>query len=402
MNIKPLKVSDLNKYIKRVLNTDPILNNIYVQGEVSNLKQHFSGNLYFSLKDENSKLNCVMFSSDSQNLKVKIKNGDNLILKGNISVYDRDGAYQLYVKDITVKGLGQLHIAFEELKNKLETQGLFDKSIKKSLPFIPNKIGVVTSATGAAVRDIITVIKRRYPKMDILIYPVLVQGKTAHQEICRALRYLDAREDVDIIITGRGGGSIEELWTFNEEDTAREIHHLSTPVISAVGHETDFTIADFVSDYRAPTPSAAGEIAVPEYFELSYKLDDLCNLMIHNINKKLEKKKYELKFFSSKLKMSNPDKKIEQYSTKVNDCMKRILTKINHKKEMEFLALEKERVKLHSYSPLAVLERGYSIVKNNAGEYIDTARELSDGEIITVRMKDGEVKAKVIDKEYVE
>lgn len=395
MNIKPLKVSDLNKYIKRLLNTDPILYSIVVEGEVSNFKSHYSGNLYFTLKDEKSKLKCVMFSSEAEMLDITIKDGDNLIVKGNISVYERDGIFQLYVKEVKTKGLGQLHIAFETLKKNLEKEGLFDKETKKEIPFIPNKIGVVTSATGAAVKDIITVIKRRFTKMDILIYPVLVQGKTAHMDICKALKYLDSREDVDVIITGRGGGSIEELWAFNEEETARTIHSLKTPIISAVGHETDFTIADFVSDYRAPTPSAAGEIVVPEYYELNYKLDDIFNTIKYLFEKKLEKNRYEINFLSDKLRLNNTINNIKYNKDKIDEYMKRILDNMKHIQERKLNYLEQEGIRLHSFSPLAVMERGYSIIKNEDGDCVNTISRLGIDDKLYIYMKDGNVEAKV-------
>ncbi len=241
MEFRALTVSELNNYLKRVLINDPILNSISVEGEISNLKQHKNGHLYFSLKDEKSKVNCVMFNSEVGKIKFNIENGLNVIVSGYVSLYERDGIYQLYVRNIKPVGLGELYLAFEQLKKKLQNEGLFDKEKKKRLPYIPKKVGVVTSPSGAAVRDIIKVMRRRLPSVDIIIYPVLVQGVRAADEISSAIKFFNQMDDIDVIIVGRGGGSIEELWAFNEEIVAKAIYESKIPVVSAVGHETDFT-----------------------------------------------------------------------------------------------------------------------------------------------------------------
>ena len=264
MDMKALKVSQVNNYIKRVFTSDMILSNLSVEGEISNFKHHYSGHMYFSLKDEKSKIKCIMFKSDNESLKVQLENGSKVIATGYVSVYEKEGDYQFYIRHVKESGVGNLYKMFEDLKKKLELEGLFNESKKKPIPFMPRKIGVVTSSSGAAIKDIINVIQRRFPPTDILIYPTLVQGNQAAKEICQGLTYFDNREDIDLIITGRGGGAMEELFAFNDEEVARTIHGLKKPIISAVGHETDFTIADFVADLRAPTPSAAAELAVPE------------------------------------------------------------------------------------------------------------------------------------------
>lgn len=262
MHIKTLTVSQLNRYVKNTLDADFILNNASVKGEISNLKIHSSGHIYFSLKDGGSKINCVMFKSYAYKLKFVPENGMDIVVEGNVSVYEKEGSYQLYCKAMKREGIGDLYIAFEELKEKLKKEGLFDDAHKKEIPRFPKKVGVITSPTGAALRDIINVTKRRNKGIELLIYPALVQGIDASKTIIEGIKILNKVEDVDIIILARGGGSIEELWAFNNEELAYEIYSSKKPIITGVGHETDFTIVDFVSDRRAPTPSAAAEIAV--------------------------------------------------------------------------------------------------------------------------------------------
>ena len=262
MHIKTLTVSQLNRYIKNTLDADFILNYASVKGEISNLKIHSSGHIYFSLKDEGSKINCVMFKSYAYKLNFDLENGMDIIAHGNISVYEKEGSYQLYVKEMKREGIGELYIAFEKLKEKLKNEGLFDESNKKEIPRFCKKIGIITSPTGAALRDIINVTKRRNKGIELLIYPALVQGIDASKTLIAGIKALNKIEDLDIIILARGGGSIEELWAFNNEDLAYEVYNSKKPIITGVGHETDFTIVDFVSDKRAPTPSAAAEIAV--------------------------------------------------------------------------------------------------------------------------------------------
>ena len=267
MKLRALDISEANSYIKRILTNDPILYNLRVKGEISNFKVHSSGNVYLSLKDEKSKLNCIIFKSNYDK-SLNLDNGVKIIATGYISVYERDGAYQLYINEVEIEGIGNLYIEFNKLKEKLKNEGLFDSKYKKQIPKMPRSIGVVTSPTGAVIRDIINVTKRRFPKVDIKLYPVNVQGDKSAEDICSGIEFFNRMENVDTIIVGRGGGSLEELWSFNEEIVAREIFKSKIPIISAVGHETDFTICDFVSDMRAPTPSAAAEIATPDLSEI--------------------------------------------------------------------------------------------------------------------------------------
>lgn len=396
--MKPLKVSDINRYIKRILSTDPILSNLSVEGEVSNYKRHISGNIYFSLKDKTSKLKCVMFSSDALDFDLDINDGDNVIVKGNLSVYERDGTYQLYVKSIEKQGLGELHIAFEKLKKSMEKKGIFDDKYKKALPYLPKKIGVVTSATGAAVQDIINVTRRRFPLIDMLIYPVLVQGVLSAQSICYALEYLENREDVDLIIVARGGGSIEELWSFNEEKVVQTVFNMNTPVISAVGHETDFTLIDFVADLRAPTPSAAGELAVPQYYEISYKLDDIFDSMKNSMDNKLEKQQIVIENAYNVLKLNNPVNKVNNYNEQLKWQYEKLQSGILKTVESRYKKLDLESVRLESFSPLATLKRGYSVIQDENNSCIGSINELRKDQVIRVVMKDGNASAKIIDR----
>lgn len=267
MRVRALDVTELNEYIKRLLNDDPILSNIKVRGEISNFKVHSSGNVYLSLKDENSKVNC-MIHKNSFDKNLELEDGKKIIADGYISSYIRGGVYQLYIRKIEIEGEGELYREFIKLKNKLEKEGLFDYEYKKQIPTFPKNIGVITSPTGAVIKDIINVVKRRYPKINIKLYPVLVQGPRSKDNLVEALEFFNKNKNVDIIIIGRGGGSLEELWSFNEESVARAVFNSEIPVISAVGHETDFTICDFVSDMRAPTPSAAAEIATPNLMDI--------------------------------------------------------------------------------------------------------------------------------------
>ena len=283
MKLRALNISEVNSYIKRILTNDPILYNLRIKGEISNFKVHSSGNVYLSLKDETSKINCIIFRNNYDK-SLKLDNGVKIIASGYISVYERDGAYQFYINEVEIEGIGNLYIEFNKLKEKLKKEGLFDSMYKKEIPKIPKSIGVVTSPTGAVIRDIINVVKRRFPKIDLKLYPVNVQGERSAEDICEGIEFFNRMENVDIIIVGRGGGSLEELWSFNEEIVAREIFKSKIPVISAVGHETDFTICDFVSDMRAPTPSAAAEIATPDLSDIYFKLDNIKNRMSRSLN----------------------------------------------------------------------------------------------------------------------
>ncbi|NMB07922.1 MAG: exodeoxyribonuclease VII large subunit [Tissierellia bacterium] len=396
MTTKPLKVSEVNNYIKKIFAGDWLLSDIKVEGEISNFKHHYSGHMYFSLKDERGKLKCVMFKSDNRSVNFELEDGLKVVITGYISVYEREGDYQLYAKKIEKSGVGDLFQAFEELKNKLEKEGLFDISIKKEIPPMPKKIGVVTSSTGAAIRDIINVIKRRFPIADILIYPVLVQGVQAPKEISEGLIYLDNREDIDVIITGRGGGSIEELFAFNDELVARTIYNMNTPVVSAVGHETDFTIADFVADLRAPTPSAAAELITPELNKLK---EDLYNKFIqlnryyHYI---LESQNKNLEYIKKDLNYYNPVNQILDKYQILDNLFRNLIMLMETNIEKNKNKIENLYSKIDYLNPSSSLERGYTIVLDENGKLVPSLKELSVDDTLNLIFKDGMVNIKVV------
>lgn len=398
--MKPIfSVSETTQIIKNLFDSNELLTHIYIRGEISNFKHHLSGHMYFTLKDEKSQLRCVMFRQSNLLLNFKPENGMKVIAFGGISVFEKNGEYQLYVDSMEPDGIGGLHVAFEKLKEKLAKEGLFDQSRKKTIPLIPKKIGIVTSLTGAAIRDLITVITRRYPNVNILIAPVLVQGDGAAEEISKAIGDLNQIEGVDVIIVGRGGGSIEELWAFNEEIVARAISNSKIPVISAVGHETDFTIADFVADRRAPTPSAAGEMVVPEKTRL---LNDirllrlrLLNAMVSNINIKRQQLEYIKKssaLVKPKYYTSNGRILVDQL---IKNILKSVSTQVNNKN----ICFKHQVSRLNALSPLAILERGYSICKNiQKDNIIRSIYEASVDGSVEVILYDGSLECKVLDR----
>lgn len=393
--MKPLKVSEVNNYIRRILTDDIVLSNIEIEGEVSNFNKHFSGHMYFSLKDDKGRIKCVMFKSDGLNCDVQLEEGKKIIAKGYISLYEKNGEYQLYVREITEQGIGELYKEFELLKKKLEKQGLFDEKYKKSLPNMPKKIGLVTSSTGAAIKDIITVIKRRSPQTEILIYPSLVQGYNAPYEIIKGLKYLDGREDVDLIIFGRGGGSIEELFAFNNEDLALTIFQLKTPCISAVGHERDFTIGDFVADLRAATPSAAGELAVADKAHLLESLNHKERRLLNIWEYIFTDKTKELKYLQDSLKYNSPLNKINQERQALDSLGKDINYKINDRIMRSRNQLHKLDSRLQLLNPNLSIELGHGIITNKKGQLIKSIEDLSVGEGIKIIMKDGSLEAKI-------
>lgn len=396
MEMKPLNVSEVNQYIKKTFIDDWLLSNIKVEGEISNFTHHYSGHMYFTLKDEKSKIKAVMFKSDNKLINFDLKDGLKVVVTGSISVYEKEGNYQLYAKSIEESGLGALFIAFEKLKVKLEKEGLFDPAIKKEIPYLPRKIGVVTSSTGAAIRDIVTVVKRRFNLADILIYPALVQGTQAAKEICEGLVYLDNRKDIDVIIVGRGGGSIEELFVFNDESIARTIFNMKKPVISAVGHETDFTIADFVADLRAPTPSAAAELVTPELDGLKanvtekyIRLNRACDFILKDFNIKLKHMKKELYFY-------NPINQLREKSQRQDDLFKQLINSMEQKLKNNMIGLENTFNKLKHLSPGSALDRGYSIISDEDGNIITSVDNLNKDKGLEILMKDGILKVKVL------
>ncbi len=393
---KPFKVSEVNKYIKRILLSDMILSNIQVEGEISNFKCHYSGHVYFSLKDDQGKINCVLFKNYREYMPSNLSDGDKVIATGYISVYEKDGSYQLYVKEIKKSGIGVLYRAFEELKEKLEKEGLFDKTHKKELPPFPKKVGVVTSSSGAAIKDIITVIKRRCPIVDIVLYPVLVQGENAPPSICEGLRYLDNMEDIDVIILGRGGGSIEELFAFNDETIARTIYDMKKPVISAVGHETDFTIADFVADLRAPTPSAAAEIVTPDIKEILVSLDEKYSSIVKSFMFKISDMNMRLDYLYNNLNFYNPISKVRDLIQEQDSLLKRLELLMNMKISTCRDRLENLNLAIHHLNPVSSMERGYGIVTNSMGRVINSIDDVSINEDLKVYIKDGMLEVKVV------
>ncbi len=396
MQYNPITVTDLNKYIKGRIDNDEMLNNVLVKGEISNFKNHYTGHMYFTLKDENSLIKCVMFKTYTTHLSFMPKDGMKVIVLGGVSVFERDGVYQIYAKAMKEDGLGNLYVAYEELKNKLSNEGLFDEKYKKPIPFMPKTIGVLTSNTGAVIRDIINVSTRRNPNVNIRLYPVPVQGNGAGEKIAEGIEFMNKNKLADVLIIGRGGGSIEDLWPFNEEIVARAMFNSEIPIISAVGHETDFTIADFVADLRAPTPSAAAELAVANIDDVRETLKTYNNRYKVSLKKKIELMKMSYEKCMTRQAFKNPTQKInEQYmliDMKVKSLQNSILLKIKEDKT-KFV---KEVAKLDALSPLKTLTRGYSIISKQDGRIAKEVKDLSQGEKVSIRLSDGSVDAQVL------
>ena len=392
MEPKVATVSQINNYIKRVLDANTILNDIWIKGEISNFKLHYSGHMYITLKDEGGVLKAVMFKSAASGLNFKPEDGMRVMARGRVAVYEAGGAYQLYIYEMIPDGVGELYIAYEQLKKRLEAEGIFAPEHKKPIPQYPEKVGVVTAATGAAVRDIINVITRRYPYAEIILYPSLVQGVGAAENICRAIEYFNETKMVDVIIAGRGGGSIEDLWAFNEEAVARAIYASDIPIISAVGHETDFTIADFAADLRAPTPSAAAEIAVPSQLELISRIMVDKNRIANAMIKRLKEEKKHLEG----LKVKNPKERIQDEYIRIDNLEKQAEKNFKIK-----LLHEKERLgtlasKLDALSPLKVMARGYAIALDDDGNVIKSAADMDSDMEFDLKLHDGEKRCRVL------
>lgn len=399
MKLKPLRVSELNQYIKRLIISDPILYNISVEGEISNFKYHQNGHMYFTLKDENSKLRCVMFNEYTSELDWIPENGTYVKLGGYISVYDREGMYQLYVKELKKEGIGELFESLEELKVKLKKEGLFSEKNKLSLPFMPKKVGVITSSTGAVIRDIVTTIKRRMISTDIFIYEAMVQGLRSEEDICRGIKYFNRQENVDVIIIARGGGSIEELWSFNKEQVAREISKSSIPIISAIGHETDFTIADFVSDKRASTPSVAGEIVIPSYDDLNYKINTLLNSVFKSYKHLIDEKKGKNENLKKEIDLNSPLYIIEEYKDKIELLKEDLVFRITDIIENDRRNIENLAENLNTLSPLSTLKRGFSIISDKVGQRVKSVEEVEEGQKMDITLEDGRLEVKILDIE---
>ncbi|CAH0178095.1 Exodeoxyribonuclease 7 large subunit [Peribacillus sp. Bi96] len=439
-NQQYLSVSALTKYIKRKFDADPHLQNVYIKGEISNFKQHTSGHMYFTLKDEKARLLSVMFAANNKGMKFQPENGMKVLVKGDISLYEAGGQYQLYVKSMAPDGVGDLYLAYEQLKKKLEAAGLFLSEHKKTIPQYPKTVGVITSPTGAALRDILTTIKRRYPIAKIIVYPALVQGNNAAKSIAKAISKANARAESDVLIVGRGGGSIEELWAFNEEIVAESIYDSDIPIISAVGHETDFTIADFVADMRAPTPTGAAELAVPHLNEILERLMNRKNRLTRSIREgvnfertrltrmersyafryphkmyeqKLEqldktmdrlgktstryfvKKRDELKQLNDILKKQHPEQAVKNSKDELQQQekgLRRGMEAIYRQKSQQFVHLT---ATLSALSPLKIMERGYGLVFAEDETLVKSTQQVSKGDKIAVSIKDGTLECEI-------
>ncbi|MCK1982297.1 MULTISPECIES: exodeoxyribonuclease VII large subunit [Peribacillus] len=439
-NQQYLSVSALTKYIKRKFDADPHLQNVYIKGEISNFKQHTSGHMYFTLKDEKARLLSVMFAANNKGMKFLPENGMKVLVKGDISLYEAGGQYQLYVKSMAPDGVGDLYLAYEQLKKKLEAAGLFLAEHKKPIPQYPKSVGVITSPTGAALRDILITIKRRYPIARIIVYPALVQGNNAAKSIAKAISMANARAESDVLIVGRGGGSIEELWAFNEEIVAESIYDSDIPVISAVGHETDFTIADFVADMRAPTPTGAAELAVPHLNEILERLMNRKNRLTRSIQEavnfertrltrmersyafryphkmyeqKLEqldktmdrlgrtstryfmKKRDELNQLNEILKKQHPEQAVKNAKDELRQhakVLRRAMESIYRQKSQQFVHIT---ATLSALSPLKIMERGYGLVFAEDETLVKSTQQVSKGDKIAVSIKDGTLECEI-------
>lgn len=395
MEYNPITVTDLNKYIKTKIDNDEYLNNVLVKGEISNFKHHYTGHMYFTLKDENSLIKCIMFKTYTANLKFVPKDGMKVMILGTVSVFERDGVYQIYCKAMQEDGIGSLYTAYEELKNKLEKQGLFDSKYKKGIPKMPKCIGVLTSNTGSVIRDIINVSTRRNPKCYIKLFPVPVQGKGAAEKIAEAIKYMNEYKMADVLILARGGGSLEDLWPFNEEVVANEIFNSEIPIISAVGHETDFTISDFVADLRAPTPSAAAELAVPNISDIILELEKYNNRYKNSLKKKIElmRLRYE-KCMASRV-FKEPIQKINEKYIVVDMKIKQLQNSMNNKLKDSKTKMVELITRLDTLSPLKTLARGYCMGELN-GKIVNSSKVLHTNDEIVLKFHDGNTNVKVI------
>ena len=391
-----LSVTQLNTYIKSIIDGDSLLRSLYVVGEISNFTNHYrTGPFYLTLKDENCAVKAVMFASANRRLKFMPENGMKVIVRGRVSVFERDGQYQLYIDDMQPDGLGALNLAFEQLKNRLAQEGLFDERFKKPIPYRCMRIGVVTSATGAVIQDIRNVISRRYPLAEIILAPVQVQGASAAPQIVDAIERFNSGDYADVLIVGRGGGSLEDLWAFNEEIVARAVFKSRIPIISAVGHETDFTICDFVADLRAPTPSAAAELAVPDIREDIAFVQTVVYECEATLLQRVNDEKERLEMIKERLRYRSPSMLIDQKIQTVDTLMTSALLSVQRKLDSETARLSSTAARLDALSPLKVMARGYSIV-NKDEKVVASSKALKKGDRITVGFSDGERKCEVL------
>lgn len=390
-----LSVTQINLYIKEIMNRDAVLTDVLVKGELSNFKAHSSGHMYMSLKDETGVMRAVMFRSSAAKLNFKPENGMKVVAHGRITVYERDGQYQLYIDHMQQDGIGDLYVAFEQLKNKLSAEGLFVSAHKKPLPKYPKKVGVVTAPTGAAIRDIINVLSRRFSYSDVVLYPVLVQGENAAPSIVQAIRYFNENHGADVLIVGRGGGSIEDLWAFNEEIVARAIYDSEIPIISAVGHEIDFTISDFAADLRAPTPSAAAELAVPAQTELMEKFNNVYTRLYGQAGRIIERGRLRLKSLSERPAFLNPMLKINEERMYLDRLYQDLTARTARISEQKRKELGIAASKLDGLSPLGTLTRGFSVAKGKDGKVVRSVSQVQPGDTMTVLVEDGRILASV-------
>ncbi len=421
MNNNYITISEVNRYIKEIINDDFLLKKVYLKGEISNFKAHSRGHYYFTLKDENSRLAAVMFAFNNKNLKFVPNDGMKVLVTGKIDVYEASGSYQIYVEDMMPDGVGALYVAFEDLKKKLQAEGLFDKDKKKKIKRIPRRVGVVTSPTGAAIKDIITTIKRRYPITEVILFPALVQGENASSDIAKKIKLADSLRDeleLDTLIVGRGGGSLEDLWPFNEEIVARAIYECSIPVISAVGHEIDITISDYVADLRAPTPTAAGELAVPDTNTIISYLDTARSRCYSSLNNIININRRKLDSLKDSYILSRPISMYEIKEQKLDmliDGLNKSIIKLIDNMKVKVYTLNNNYVlnnpsflykykldnlnhiisKLEVLNPLNTLARGYSIVKKD-GKVVSSIRNLKKDDEIKIELKDGKISGKIV------
>lgn len=392
-----LSVSQINEYIRALISRDEILSMVIVRGEISNLTFHRTGHIYFTLKDEGSVIKSVMFRSSVGRVKFALKEGMNVIVYGRISVYPASGQYQLYAEDIQPDGIGALYIAFEQIKEKLAAEGLFDQSRKKPIPKLPATVGIITSPTGAAIHDMINVISRRFPLTKILLYPALVQGDNAYKTLIEGLEFFNREKNADVIIIGRGGGSMEDLWAFNSVDLAYAVARSEIPVISAVGHESDFTICDFVADLRAPTPSAAAELAVPDSFTVKHFISDSARAMEKQLTNQIQQYRKNILALSSSRVLTSKEALLDEYKMKlgiISDKLDSGIDAIINNKITRYQILT---AKLGAISPLNTLSRGYAIVQNENGKTISRIGDVNENDIINISLADGAARASVIE-----
>ena len=399
MEQQVLSITQLNEYIRGRMDADPLLNTVAVRGEISNYKQYPSGHHYFTLKDEASALRCVMFKGNALRLRFRPENGMKVIAVGKVSVYPRDGAYQLYCVSLTVDGVGDLYVAFEQLKKKLAAQGLFDPAHKKPLPRYPGRIGIITSSAGAAVHDMLRILNKRYPLSRVYLLPVRVQGAQAPGEIASAIRYANYYQLADLLIVGRGGGSMEDLWAFNDEQVALAIYQSQIPVISAVGHEPDVTISDYVADLRAATPSNAAELAVPDQDALRQSLDAQVSTMAAALTRQLKASRQHLSALAASPALQSPTGYLEQRAQQVLLLKNRLISAQN-----QSIAVRKQKyiaaaAKLDAMSPLKVLTRGYSMTRREDGTVVRSVSQVEPGERVRISLEDGTLRATVMNKE---